>query len=62
MTFLPRHALGRVLREPAAVSVALAGLARGSVEQILAERLGSAPPAELVERIHAASGGNPMFV
>jgi DNA-binding winged helix-turn-helix (wHTH) protein/tetratricopeptide (TPR) repeat protein len=56
------HSLGRVLREPDACSIPLTGLGRRSVEDILERRLGRKPPAELVERVHEASGGNPMFV
>lgn len=58
----PGHALGRALREPAVRSIALAGLVRESVESILIRALDGEPTAALVERVFAASGGNPLFV
>lgn len=43
-------------------SVQLAGLARASVEALLADRLGFAPRAAVVERVLAATDGNPFLV
>ncbi len=58
----PGHALGRVLREPGTQSIALSGLARQAVEDVIAQALGRKPDAETVEGIFQASGGNPLFV
>jgi eukaryotic-like serine/threonine-protein kinase len=58
----PGHKLARALRESGTRSMALACLSRASVEQILARTLGGRPPEPLVERVCAASGGNPLFV
>jgi DNA-binding winged helix-turn-helix (wHTH) protein len=58
----PAHPVGRVLHEPATCSIPLAGLVRGSVGEILAQAGARAVPGELVDQVHAASGGNPLFV
>lgn len=51
------HAALRLAR-----TVHLGGLSRGSVHELLADHLGSAPDAALVDRVHATSDGNPFFV
>ncbi len=56
-----QHALGRVLHESGACSIPLSGLVRSSVDDILTQACGRRIPAELVDRVHAASGGNPLF-
>jgi tetratricopeptide (TPR) repeat protein len=43
-------------------SVHLSGLPRGAVEELLRERLGFAPPPEVVERVLTTTEGNPFFV
>ncbi len=53
----PGHPLGRVLQGPATSSIALGPLERSDIEQLLGLR--AAPGT--VERIHARSGGNPLF-
>src|SRR5262245_16628200 len=55
------HALGRVLHESGTCSIPLAGLVRSSVDDLLAQACRHTVPAELVDRVHAASGGNPLF-
>jgi DNA-binding winged helix-turn-helix (wHTH) protein len=56
------HPLGQVLREPGTRSVRLAGMDRHAVELILERALDHPPTRALIERVHAASGGNPLFV
>src|SRR5262245_22842514 len=58
----PGHKLGQALRESGTRSLPLACLTPASVQRILAASLGGEPPAALVERVCAASGGNPLFV
>jgi predicted ATPase len=60
-----RHSLRALLaeleRHPRARRVALAPLAREELAEQLTDILGSAPAAELLERLWTRSGGNPLF-
>jgi DNA-binding SARP family transcriptional activator len=48
-------------REQRLEQVALAGLSQSEVGELVAARLGRAPPAEMVQAVHARTGGNPLF-
>jgi DNA-binding winged helix-turn-helix (wHTH) protein len=54
--------LGQVLHEPGTQTLRLTGMDREAVAHLLEQSLREAPGSALVERIHAASGGNPLFV
>ncbi len=56
------HTLTRIQRQPASTSIQLAGIEHATVKTILARELLADPPDTLVDRVHAASGGNPFFV
>jgi DNA-binding SARP family transcriptional activator len=48
-------------REQRLEQVALAGLSQSEVGELVAARLDRAPPAELIQAVHARTGGNPLF-
>ena len=52
----------QALREPGVQSLGLVGLQHASVAQILERTLGASPSAALLDRVFAATGGNPFFV
>jgi predicted ATPase len=57
-----RPLLAELARDRRVERLELGRLDRGAVAAQLAGILGVTPPARLVERVHARSGGNPLFV
>jgi DNA-binding CsgD family transcriptional regulator len=53
--------LERVLPDAAVEVVLLRGLDQGSVERMLLARMARVVPRPVARRVHAASGGNPLF-
>jgi DNA-binding winged helix-turn-helix (wHTH) protein len=58
----PGHLLGRMLQRAGTRSISLGGLPRAAVARVLAQSLGREAAAETIDRVHARSGGNPLFV
>src|SRR3954449_11116331 len=56
-----RPLLAELERDPRARRIELARLSREELGALLADILGGAPDAELVERLYARSEGNPLF-
>ncbi len=56
------RALGELARLPSVTRVSMPGLARDDVAQLMTLVSGTEPTSDIAERVHARTGGNPLFV
>ena len=57
-----RHSIADILRRIPARTLRLGGLGRNAVRELLARTSGGVPSSAVVERVHALTEGNPLFV